>query len=121
MGKYLVLGILCAAACATSPEQRSAEREHAQRCARIEMYPLGVTPSRPFRVLGPLSVSSDGNPSRRDRSLQDRACQLDADAVIDVHDESAAQGVQLSTQSAQTDSVTSSGTAVAYVEDKRPQ
>jgi hypothetical protein len=119
--KYLTLAMLFTCACATSPEQRQAERALLQRCATIELYPEGVQPQRAYRVIGPVSVSSDGNPSHRDRTLQDQACAINADAVIDVRDEHAAPSeTPHGWDPLQDASVTSSGTAVAFVVEPPP-
>jgi len=113
--KYLSIGALVLIGCATTEAQRAAreqERARMERCARVELYPSGVTPQRPFRVLGPVAANDD-NPASRSRSLQEQACRIGADAVIDVVDETPT--VQpLAGSSFQGGS--SGGTAVAYTD-----
>src|SRR2546426_867718 len=100
-----VVGLLELSGCAhQDPQARADEQRRLQRCASIEVYPLGVTPPRPYRILGPVSGSSDGIPAHRDRTLQERACALGADAVMDV------------SERALLDNVEAGGTAVAYTD-----
>jgi hypothetical protein len=110
------------AGCATAtPAAREAERAQLQRCAAIEIYPFGVSPPRPYRVLGPLEVSTDGNPAHRDHRLQERACQLGADAVIDVRDESPAGVQPMHSSGGGEERMSASGTAVAFTDGAPPK
>ena len=107
--KFVFLGLLLVGGCAhQTPEQRAAERERRDRCARVELYPMGVTPPRPYRVLGPVSAWNEANQARREQVLQEDACALGADAVIDVKVETTQENA-------------SAGTAVAYIADPPPQ
>ena len=104
--------VLVAASCAhQTPEQRAAEAAHEQRCAAIEIYPPGMSPARPYQVLGPVGANTEVI-SMRDRALRDSACALGADAVIDVHEQSA-QSQDPYAASANR-SVEVSGTAVSW-------
>jgi len=85
-----------------------------RRCGLIEVFPAGVGPSRPYRVLGPVSTD-DNNP---EQALRESACRLGADAIVDFRREvgvSQAQSVG-GTSSAIESRVPSSGTAVAYTD-----
>jgi hypothetical protein len=114
--KWLLLGCLCGAACAsTTPAQREAERARLERCAQVELYPMGVSPPRPYRVLGPVSVT-DGTTGRR-RDLQNQACALGADAVIDVVEQTAlAEGSVAPNAYGRQPTLTTGGTAIAFTD-----
>jgi hypothetical protein len=77
--KSLVVVALAVAGCAASPEVRRAEEARRIRCASIEIFPMSIAPPRPYRVLGPVVVDVNS----RDDGLRNRACQLDADAIVD--------------------------------------
>ena len=86
--KYLLVGLFLVGGCAhQTPEQRAAEQQRRERCARVEIYPMGVNPPRQYRVLGPVAAYDDPNPSLRERKLQQQACDIGADAVVDVKPE----------------------------------
>jgi hypothetical protein len=90
--KYLLVGLFLVGGCAhQTPEQRAAEQQRREKCARVEIYPAGITPPRPFRVLGPVAAYDDANPTLRERKLQQQACDIGADAVIDVKPEMGGQ------------------------------
>jgi hypothetical protein len=103
------------AGCATTAAERQAEQVRQQRCAAIEIYPTGVVPSRPYRILGPVTVPTGGGPVRRDSSLRARACEIDADAVIDVRDEVPLQAQGEPYGAAREEQGSASGTAIAFV------
>jgi hypothetical protein len=112
-----LLGLFELSGCAhQDPQARAAEQRRLQRCASIEVYPLGVTPPRPYRILGPVSVSSDGIPAHRDRTLQDRACALGADAVMDVSERALLDSAEVGGNSQAGANVEAGGTAVAYTD-----
>jgi len=112
--KWLILGIVLVGGCAhQTPEQREAERQKRERCARVEIYPMGVTPPRAYRVLGPVSTWNEVNPALRERKLQQQACDLGADAVIDVKTELRID----ETAGGASGNEDTAGTAVAYVAD----
>lgn len=48
----------------------------------IQVLPAGVTPARGFRAVGPVEARFDVSAAGRVRTLQTRACELGADAVI---------------------------------------
>ncbi|HEY7954183.1 MAG TPA: hypothetical protein VII38_02785 [Polyangia bacterium] len=102
-----------------SPEARAAEQARRQKCGAIEIYPNGVTPPRPFRVLGPVSADYDGIPSHRDQTLRDRACELGADAVMDVRESNplASQSIGGNEAAAQSEA---DGTAIAFTDTAAP-
>ena len=117
-----VLVALLFMGCAHStPEERAAEQLRLQRCFTIDLIPEGVIPPRPYRVLGIVRVDSDGNPAHRDRTLQERACQLSADAVMDVRDERLPIDNEFRLPARnQEQLVTSTGTAIAYTDVTPP-
>jgi hypothetical protein len=86
MTRGVFLAAFCLVGCAHVSKQREAEIAVAKRCAAIEIFPAGMAPARSYRVLGPIGVNVDPIATHRDRSLQDSACQLGADAVIEIHD-----------------------------------
>jgi hypothetical protein len=98
--RLLLVAALAAGCAHSTPEQREAEAQRERKCASIEIYPPGVTPPRHYKVLGPVGVETDNIAAHRDSALRDRACQLGADAVIDVQE----QGLDVS------------GTAVSFSE-----
>lgn len=110
--------VLVAAGCAhQTPEQREAELARERRCAAVEIYPPGMSPARPYRVLGPVGVSTDNLSAHRDRALRDSACALGADAVIDIHEDATA--AQNPYASSANQSVEVSGTAVSWSDTAR--
>ncbi|HZS37018.1 MAG TPA: hypothetical protein VFF06_09330 [Polyangia bacterium] len=117
MKPCVLVGLMVlAGGCARTPEAlraREAERARRARCYTVELYQFGLTPPRRYRVLGPVAVDADPIAARRDRALQEQACALGADAVVDIREDAAPLGgateVQLQTVS---------GTAVAFVVDE---
>jgi hypothetical protein len=106
--KYLLVGLFLVGGCAhQTPEQRAAEQQRREKCARVEIYPMGVTPPRPYRALGPVASYDGADPALRERKLQQQACDIGADAVIDVKPEMG-------------DRDGTTGMAVAYVEETPP-
>lgn len=103
-----------------TPAERAAEAAERQRCGSLEIYPSGVTPPRPYRVLGPVSADYDGIPSHRDQMLRERACGLGADAVMDVRESNplaetqSIGGAQASAQSE------ADGTAIRFTDTTPP-
>jgi hypothetical protein len=100
-----------------TPEEAKAERDRAMRCARVEVYPMGITPPRPYRVLGLVSSTRESSTSRT-HDLQEKACAIGADAVVDMTEQ---QVVQDPTAAGTTGSTTGSGataggTAVAFTD-----
>lgn len=59
--------------------EAEAQRE---RCANIEVFPVGQAPPRPFRVIGPVSADWSFSTEARQRTLRSEACALGADAVV---------------------------------------
>jgi hypothetical protein len=117
VGMIGLVGLLEVSGCAhQDPEARAAEQRRQQRCASIEVYPLGVAPPRPYRILGPVSVSSDGIPAHRDRTLQDRACALGADAIMDVSEHALLDNSEAGANMQAGGSIEAAGTAVAYTD-----
>lgn len=119
-----ILPLLLLSACARTPAQqaaREAERQKLARCGAIEVYPMGVTPPRPYRVVGPVQVTSERNPSSRDRALRSQACGVGADAIIDVRESStvSAQYVPGSLASPD-DTMEATGTAIVYTDVPPP-
>jgi hypothetical protein len=105
--------VLLLAGCAHTPDAlqaREAERARRARCATVELYQFGITPPRRYRILGPVSVESDGIPAHSDRALQDRACEIGGDGVVDIREEAPPVGDPSLAQRP-----TVSGTAVAFV------
>ena len=51
-----------------------------RRCNTIELYQTGLSPSRPYRVLGPVSGDDE-------RALREQACQIGGQAIIDLRRE----------------------------------
>jgi hypothetical protein len=86
----LVAGsVVWIAGCSHSPEAiraRQQERARIARCYSIEVYEFGMQPPRRYRVLGVIGVDGQDNPALRTRELQQRACQLGADAIMDVRE-----------------------------------
>jgi len=82
------------------------------RCGAVELYPFGITPPKRYRIVGPVAVESDGIPTHSDRALQERACEIGADGVIDIREEQPPPGDPSLAQHA-----TVSGTAVAFIVD----
>jgi hypothetical protein len=120
MSRYLWALLLVGVGCAhTSPEERMAEQQRLARCAAIELYPPGLQPPRPYRIIGPLTVMAASHSAARDANLRDRACSLDADAVIDIRDEFNVHTNELPYHN-ETD-VTSTGTAIAYIAETPAQ
>jgi hypothetical protein len=125
MGRILLFA-LCIAGCARTPAEqaaRDAERQKRAHCGALEVYPMGVTPPRPYRVLGPVQVSANRNPSSRDRALRDSACGLGADAVMDVSEQvglGTAQGATGGLMAAADESITATGTAIAFTDVVTP-
>src|SRR3954454_13948102 len=102
--KRLIFASLLLVGCAhTTPE----EQARLARCARVEVYPMGVTPPRPYRVLGPVN-STDDNPAGRSRALRDQACAMGGDAVMDVTE----QQTVVNTPNAREQGATAGGTAI---------
>jgi hypothetical protein len=66
-----------------SPEQLKKEG-----CAKltepVALYRLGEKPNRPYRVVTEVGAMWFGSAASRTRTLQIKACELGADAVIDV-------------------------------------
>jgi hypothetical protein len=119
--KVFLVGLLLVGGCAhQTPEQREAERLKRERCARVEMYPEGVTPPQQYRVIGPVSAYNEGNPAMRERKLQQQACDIGADAVVEVRSEVAQRNVLVGPSYIYESVVSLSGTAVAYVTDAPP-
>jgi hypothetical protein len=119
MKRVVAAAVLVAAAsgCASSPEARRAEEAQRIRCASIEIFPSGISPGRPYRVLGPISV--DASTRAGDQGLRDRACGLGADAVVDYRREvpsitAAAPGSTYGDPAG--DRVVLSGTAIAFTD-----
>lgn len=121
---YGWMGVLALAACAGTsqdPAARDADRQRLVRCGAIEVYPSGLQPTRPYRVLGPVQVASERIVSSRDRALRDRACALGADAIIDVAEEPRSHQPQVPTSGALiSDELVASGTAVAFTDVSAP-
>ena len=116
-GAALVVGLLASSCAHQDPAARAAEQARLQRCASIEIFPLGVRPPRPYRILGPLAVTFDGISSHRDRTLQNRACDLGADAVMDVSERTPLTvDRHFATPEMVELAVELSGTAVAYTD-----
>ena len=69
-------------ACATNGSSTNEHRDLA-RCNTIELYQSGLSPSRPYRVLGPVSGDDE-------RAVRDQACQIGGQAIIDLRREAAA-------------------------------
>jgi hypothetical protein len=131
MKRAILFTAFCLVGCAHTPEavvaqnqQRNAELSRAKRCAAIEIYPNGMSPARAYRVLGPVGVSVESSgvvdgATYRDRKLQDSACALGADAIVDIQDFSLSRQVFVSGEiPARTVDVT--GLAVAWAEPARP-
>jgi len=108
------------AGCASSPEARRAEEARRIRCASIDIFPFGLAPPRPYRVLGPLSV--DAGARAGDQALRDRACSIGADAVVDYRREAPSAASSFVPPTTGTslepnaDHLLLSGTAVAYTD-----
>jgi len=85
-----------------------------RRCSMVEVFPAGLRPSRPYRVLGP--VSTDEN--NAEQALRESACRIGADAVIDFARETGiSQSQSVGGSSAAIEArVPSSGTAIAYTD-----
>jgi len=126
MKRAILFTAFCLAGCAHTPEavvaqnqQRNAELSKARRCAAIEIYPNGMSPGRAYHVLGPVGVSADDNEASRTRALRDSACQLGADAIVEIHDFSTSRQIMIGGElPARTVDVT--GLAVAWAEPSRP-
>jgi hypothetical protein len=69
-----------AIACATTGSPNSNERRDQARCQTIELYQTGLSPSRPYRVLGPVSGDDE-------RAVREQACQIGGQAIIDLRRE----------------------------------
>lgn len=83
---YLILSLaLCG--CASDRGSRQALLADSDRCRTIGLLVAGVDPGRPYRIIGALRATGDGAPSDRLRALQDQACKLGAEAVIEVREE----------------------------------
>ena len=87
--RLLVLAVAAlSVACSAAAGPRSAADVAAARCddpsvlASIEVYPIGLVPQRRVRSLGPIEARWDVSTTGRARTLQTRACELGADAVI---------------------------------------
>ena len=126
MKRAILFTAFCLVGCAHTPEavvaqndQRNAELSQARRCAQIEIYPNGMSPARAYRVLGPVGVSADDNQAHRTSALQDSACRLGADAVVDVHDFSTPRQVLIGGELPER-TVDVTGLAVAWAEPARP-
>ena len=126
MKRAILFAAFCLAGCAHTPEavvaqnaQRNAELSQAKRCAAIEIYPNGMSPARAYRVLGPVGATGDDNQAHRTRALQDSACALGADAIVDIQDFALARQVAIGAElPARFVDVT--GMAVAWAEPARP-
>jgi hypothetical protein len=118
---WLCTSSLLVGGCAhTTPEQAQAERAQAERCARVEIYPMGVTPPRPYRVIGPVS-SEQNNAASRNRDLQDKACAIGADAIVDVTEQHPVPENGLGTAPATRDGATTAGgLAIAFTDGAAP-
>ncbi len=51
--------------------------------ARLEVYPPGMRPQRPFRVLGPVDGAWGFTVEARFERMRRKACELGAQAIID--------------------------------------
>jgi hypothetical protein len=85
MMRGAILAAFCLVGCAHT-QQRDAEIAAAKKCAAIQIFPAGMSPNLPYRVIGPVSVAHDDIQAHREQALQESACQLEADAVIEVND-----------------------------------
>lgn len=84
----LLAALTLAAGCRgpKSPEElRKAECE--KNPERVALFREGERPSRPYRVLTEVGATWFASTASRTRTLQVKACQLGADAVIDVSSE----------------------------------
>ena len=84
-----VVALAAPAGCSHSPEAmraRQIESARVARCYSITVYEFGLQPPRRYRVLGPIGIDREDNPALRIRELQQRACELGADAVVDVRE-----------------------------------
>ena len=119
MKPCLVVGlVLLAGGCARTPEAlraREAERARRARCYTVELYQFGLTPPRRYRILGPIAGDADPIVARRDRALQEQACALGADAVVDIREDTTQTGGATEVQPQAV-----SGTAVAFIADEPP-
>jgi len=86
--RCLLLAMVALSAACGRAGPRSAADVAAARCddpaalAAIEVYPIGLVPQRRFRSLGAVEARWDVSTTGRARTLQTRACELGADAVI---------------------------------------
>jgi hypothetical protein len=70
----------------------SAPMQRSVRCSPIGLLSEGTALSRSYRVLARVSSPSQGAPADRHHALALRACELGADAVVEVRDELLANG-----------------------------
>ena len=71
-------------------------------------------------MLGPVSADYDGIPSHRDQTLRDRACELGADAVMDVRESNPLATTQSVGASAATAQSEADGTAIVFTDAVAP-
>lgn len=115
--------VLLAGGCARTPEAiraREAERARQQRCYSIDVFEFGMTPARRYRVLGPIGLDGQFNSALRNRELQQRACQLGADAIVDVREQTLNDQPVGSNTLFSKPSISVTAVAVAYVVDEPP-
>jgi hypothetical protein len=58
------------------------KRQRIAACGTLEVYPAGVQPQRPFRVIGPVDAKFDITSDGAFRTLQKKACAMNADGVV---------------------------------------
>lgn len=106
----LLAALTLAAGChgPKSPEElKKAECE--KHPERVALFREGERPSRPYRVLTEVGATLFVSAASRTRTLQVKACQLGADAVLDVSSESPTRGRSQTNEGR--------GLAILYVDD----
>jgi hypothetical protein len=88
-----VLGLVFVTGCAATPEEIAAhdakyalkaQREYCQQS--IEVFPPGMQPQRPFRVLGPVEAHWNLTAEGRFKTMRRKACDMGAHAIMDAAD-----------------------------------
>jgi hypothetical protein len=117
-------GLLLAAAPGCAPRAARPDGDPAKderaRCSALEVYPLGVRPSRPYRSLGVVQATRFRTSVERDDALRQEACTLGADAVIDVEERGGSATAFGASGEAPGSDAVASGTAVKFLAEAPP-
>jgi hypothetical protein len=75
--------LLCLALVGCAHQQPQSQQQPTRCTGAVEVFPNGMTPRRPYRVIGPLQTRViDNQTTAAEQVLVRDACQMGADAII---------------------------------------